>query len=162
MPSLDEYIELTTHHVPIGPSATNIKHLYLKTKRGCLSLTPCFFSRPFGTTRTRFQETELFLYKLMQDTEFSDDVLDDPRAYTYTYYDLTIERKKITSTNCPHNAALFGDAGWTVDLWAYNVPKTSTEQLFSLSHNLPVGYGRVDADMSVRADTLEAFAAALS
>lgn len=117
---------LSLSRINVGNSNTDEKKYFLESK---IELSNTFISMPFGTTRSRFQEREMFEYNL---------TLLNKNDNVY-YYELMIKRnislcnKSITS--------LFPEHGWN-NLIISNIQKKKLNIEYILN-NIPSEYGLI-------------------
>ena len=96
----------------IGKSDNKTKQIFIETG---LLLSSDFISCPFGSTKTRFQNAELFSYTIEQLSCDEDGM---------KQYSIVVAKKNVTRKNCPHMFSFVtGTGGWDIELYALNIPE---------------------------------------
>tara|TARA_B100000073_G_scaffold343724_1_gene349094 strand:- start:217 stop:1335 length:1119 start_codon:yes stop_codon:yes gene_type:complete len=129
------YIE--NYVIDIGTSNKNTKQIFISS---CLKLNKCeFYTYPFGRTKTKYQDLDLFNYKIVEII---------PQISNINYYLFTITRSdKIDINNCPHNTNYFYDQGWNINIRVLCVPVIKSFESCLINNLIPKNYGLIKSNL---------------
>lgn len=130
---MSDIIKITSlSRINLGSSDSDIKIYCLQSK---LELSNYFLSMPFGTTRTRLQEQEMFEYNLTL-LNVKDDIYN---------YELIIKRNINLCTKSI--ISLFPKHGWN-NLIISNIQKRNKLTINNILNNIPENYGIVKHNLN--------------
>ena len=135
---MEKYIEINNYaYINIGKSNCNEKILNFKTK---LEMSNKFYSYPFGSTKMRYQQGEMFNYELILEKKENE----------YCFYKLKV--KRFNKPNCIVTSNFFFSEGWTIDLYVLNIPdKINIDNNFinlnKINSFFPENYGEITINL---------------